>query len=453
MTLIKRGADKGNLLLQPDRLAMEALFRLRDPLIFPRLAGRPMKYNKYFETHEGNKISIKRAFRGGVVKGRTASDADVVPMIDQIVELYLDQRFHFRMDYTDEDLTLDLTDFGDRYLGTECEELAYMYNIAGANEIGNALFYQFGTPGNGATTQEALLTRARMTKVAIPDNDRVYMVAGPMDVARISHDVKMVQHEGMVSQAIRRHYKGYLADMHLFSTNFIPQLVVPSQSGWTPVVDSSQPATGGKIVKVSGFDNANRRFLNKGNIITLAGVGEIHPRGDRQPTGRVAQFVVTADVEAPGSSSGVVDVPIYPELNSGTMPVALGNRGLHSPNNPGAAGGNKVYKWGQTVTALPATGASVNVIGKAAGNAIARYEQVLCFERSALEYVHVRLQEFDSAVWSANKVDPQTMVAISLLKGFDVKTREEITRGDIIFGVKTVYPEVGGRWITASATG
>lgn len=433
MALISRGAGNDNLLLVPDRIAAESLFRLSDALIFPRLAGRPRKYEKYFESMEGNKISIKRPFRAGIVQGRVSTSA--IPMIDEVVEIYLDQRWHFPLKYNDEDLTLDIRDFSDRYLMTGCEELAYKYNVSGANEIGKALFYQFGTPGESATTQQALLTRAYMTEVAIPDNNMVYMVAGPREVANFSHDVKLIQLPNMVSTSIRHHYKGMMADMHLFGTNFIPHLKVPSQADYTPTIDASNSSIGGSTLRVKGIGNfPSQMFLEKGSQFTIEGVGEIHPRGDRQPTGRLAQWTATADVPA---NAAVVSVPVYPEINAGALTTMLGD------------GTTVVKQHFQTCDAVPATNAAVNVIGKVTADRDVEYSQILCFERSALEFVHVRLKKFKSAVWSSAKVDPRTMVAVTLTADFNIDQMDEKTRADIAFGVKTIYPEIGGRWTTS----
>ena len=440
--LVTGGGD--NLFLEPDRIAAETLFRLTDALIFPRLAGRPRRYEKYFETMQGNKVSVKRPFRAGVTKGRVANTA--VPMIDEVVELWLDQRWHFRLDATDEDFTLDLNDFSDRYLATGCEELAYKYNIMGANEVGKALFYAYGTPGSGATTQHALKTRAAMTKVAIPDNQMVYLVCDPDEIANLSHDVKEVNVPAMASSAIRHHYRGMIADMHLFGTNFIPHLHVPNQASFTPLVQAV-PTPGTKTLSVKGVGNqAGRNFVNKGNIITIDGVGEIHPRGDRQRTGRPAQFVVTADVPA---SAGTVSVPVYPEFNAG--PGATIQTQARRMDGADGATSNVDKRWFQTCTAMPAVDAPVRILG--AGSAAAKdayFSQGLAFEQTALEFFHVRLKKLKAVNWSAQKIDPKTMVAVSLNKGFNIETMEEITRADIMFGTKCIYPEVGMRWLLAS---
>ena len=113
----------------PSIIANEALYRLKHNLILPRIANRT--YEKYFNQKVGDEITVKRPYQAKVQKGRIFKAA---AMIDKTITVKLEDRYHFGLQAVDEDFTLNIVDYGQRYLQTGAEELAYQYDIAGAKE-------------------------------------------------------------------------------------------------------------------------------------------------------------------------------------------------------------------------------------------------------------------------------------------------------------------------------
>ena len=412
----------GNRLVTPDLIANEALFRLMDALVIPRLANR--SFEKYFAGKIGNRITIKRPYKAKVTSGRVMGA--VSPLIDLTLDVMVDQRNHFPISYNDEERTLSIVAFGERYLQAGVEELAYAYDIAGADELGLSLFYREGTPGTGLSTRAALNIAAHARHVAIPLNSMNFGLIDPLDFANVSDDVKMIHVPDTVSQSIRERYRGMLAGYHLFESVNIPYLEVAALPG-TPLVNGGSES-GGSIT-MDGF-TASAKVLLKGQLISLAGVKEIQPRGKRRKTGRDMSFTVQEDVTS--NSSGQASVKISPDLNDGTATTV---------DSSGTSVSLAAFK---NVDGKPANNAIVTIVGTAGES----YRQGLFYEKSALEYVNVQLEQFESAVLKGRATEEQTGLSVSLTGWLDGEKMEEIQRVDSLFGVKTVYPDLGIRFIS-----
>ncbi|OPZ43705.1 MAG: P22 coat protein - gene protein 5 [Bacteroidetes bacterium ADurb.BinA104] len=53
--------------------------------------------------------------------------------------------------------------------------------------------------------------------------------------------------------------------------------------------------------------------------------------------------------------------------------------------------------------------------------------------------------ELPSNVWGARETDPDAGLSIRVVKQYDIDADEEIIRLDILYGVKTLYPELAVR--------
>lgn len=413
----------GNRLFVPEIIANEALARLMDALVVPRCAGH--NFQKYFSEQIGDTITIKKPYQARVGTGRTITAS---PLVDRTIEIQVNKRYNFALKYNDEERTLDIVSFGDRYMQTGVEEIAYKYNQEGADELGNALYFHNGTPGTGLTTAEALKVRAHATEVAIPLNSMNYALMNPSDIAAISQDVKLVNLPPMVSQAIRQRYHGMIANYHIFESVHIPYLDVHNAGSANPVVRVADQE--GKSLSTTGWAASAQKILNKGQLFTIAGVHEVQPRGDRRSTGRLQTFTVTEDVAS--DSSGHAVIPIEPEINDGTL---MGVDGSGTAISLGAF---------QTVDAKPAQSAAIARVG----DNNKTYRQNLFFEKQALEYIHVHLEMPESASLKGQATEPQTGLSVTYLADFNITNVEETHRIDSLFGVKTVYPALGIRHIS-----
>jgi len=151
--------------------------------------------------------------------------------------------------------------------------------------------------------------------------------------------------------------------------------------------------------------NAITGTLNKGDIITIAGVNAINrlTGGDQ---GELRQFVVTANV-----SSGATSIPIYPAITP--APAAF-----------------------NTVTASPANSAAITLIG-AAG---ATFRKNLTFYPEAFTLATADLEMPTAGVIEAARAEYDG-VSMRMISAYDVTNDDIITRLDILYGFSAIRPE------------
>ncbi|MCY4259031.1 MAG: hypothetical protein OXC91_02045 [Rhodobacteraceae bacterium] len=430
-------------------IANESLYRLSMNLVFPRISNRT--YQHYFDDSIGDTVTVKRPYKARAQTGRIMRDKSA--LIDKTVEISIDQRHHFAIETVDEDHTLRIEDYGERYLEVGAEELAYVYDTAGGEELSKTFFFHEGGSGSDLDHTAGQQVTAHASKVAIPRKRR-FAVIDPYAVASISEEVMALDAPEMVQGAIRDMYRGKYAGWNLIESNFISPLDCAAvHSSTVPAINGTNAAarTGDSIITDGWGGSGSRTVLKKGQLIQIAGVYEVQPRGDRRSTGNLQTFVVTEDVVTSNASA---TIPIYPEI-IGPPTQAVGrdipNPGEDVDGNRDFDGGNDEANLNQsafqTVNAIPANNARITIVGMSAGESARSFRQTLFMCGDALEYINVKLKTPKSAFLSGSQVDDETGLAITYTSDWNQEQYTEVDRMDILFGTKNIYPELGIRHI------
>lgn len=174
----------------------------------------------------------------------------------------------------------------------------------------------------------------------------------------------------------------------------------------TGVAIDATPAEGNSSLNMDGF-TANTGTVTKGSVFTIAGVFKVHPI-TKETTSVLQQFVVTADGTA--DANGDISVSFSPALYAGSD-------GL------------------QNISALPSDNDAITFVGSASTG----YAQNIAMHKSAFKMVTAPLY----APKGVDLVATQTVdgITVNLVRDFDVKTREVITRLDVLYGFDPVRPE------------
>jgi len=409
----------GSRLSVEDRIAGEAVARLRHSLVIPKIAERV--YEKYFEDKIGDTITIKLPFDVLIGDGRTMQASEVQGLIDRTIQMKVNNRPHMALGYYDDEVTLDIIQFGQRYLQAGVERMAYRYDQDGARELCNEAFYADGTPGTGITTQMAQDIGAHARHVAIPLDSMNYGIMDPVDFAEISNDIKQINVPDDVKGSIRQRFRGQLANFNLFESVHLPYLDVAANPG-TPRINGANQE--GDTLAMDGFPN-NGRVFNDGQLFRIENVFEIQPRTiPIKSTGRLMTFAVDGDVTADGS--GRANVKITKPLNAGTLTTEDGQ---------GATISMAAF---QNVTRTPADNAVVTIVGTPGK----QYRQGVFYHQQALQYANVQLHQFQSVNLKGMGLDSETGLSVSMIAWFEGLIQREIRRLDSLYGVKNVYPEV-----------
>lgn len=412
--------DKGNVFLTDDVIINEVLRLLKNNLVAAPLVYRDLekRFGKL-----GDIISLKLPFRTKSASGRVLVKQ---PLVDIKQAFKINHQEHFGMDFTVRDRTLTIGKFADQYITSGIAQIANKIDESIILE-GRKAFFGSGSPGTSVSTKSFLYAKAYMNKVGVMDDGMRRAIMDPVDCAEISDEIAK-KYSKNVDTIIAKGYMGELGGFNTFESNNIFTHTVGDYGGSPQVAGADQT---GSSVNTDGWSN-NKTVLKVGDVFQMNGVYEINPQSYKT-TGRLQNFVVTADVTSDGS--GEATIPFSPSINDGSATTL---------DREGNSVSLSAY---QNVTAEPANNATITVMGDA--NAI--YRQNLLFHRDAMALVMIDLELPASATVKARARDADSGLSMSMTQAYDITEHVETTRVDAVWGVDMIYPELAHRLWSASA--
>ncbi len=404
-----------NTMLTPSVIAKEALMQLKNKLRFGKLAHR--QYKKDF-VKVGDTVTIRKP-----VKFYTA---DGVARVNQDVEegnttIVINARKHVSWKFSTHDLTLTIEEYSKRYIEPAMITLAQTIDAGGA-ALYRDVWNSVGTPGTTPNNYAAVAAGAqRLTEMAVPTEERkaVLNSAAFHTIAATLTTLNMPQ---MAMKAWGSGEIGNLAGFNTFETVNLKSHTVGTKAG-APLVNGAAQVSTYAAVKATNQQNLitdgwglSSAVLKVGDIITIAGVFAVNPVPGEGAAGKTVmpylqQFVVKSDVSSDGA--GNATLAISPAIiTSGPY---------------------------QTVSVAPADNAAITVFGSAS----TAYPQNMLFHENAFALVTVPLEMPDGAAWKSRETDDG--LSVRIVKDYDINTDEDIVRIDVLYGWKSLYPDLGCR--------
>lgn len=406
-----------NRFLTDDIIVKEALRLLKNELVHAPLVYRDLEPRF---AKKGDTISLKKPFRTRTASGRILVKQ---PLIDESIPFEINKQEHFALEVTVRDRTLSIEQFSDRYLKSGITQLANVIDDSIAEVMAKNFFYSSGTPGTAINSNAFLFAKGYMGKVGVPDDGMRRAVLDMLDMAEISDDISTKYNEMLVKEALQKGYSGMLGGFDLFESANTWTHTVGAYAGSGVTNGANQ--TGSTLV-TDGWSTGVTGLLKQGDVITIDGVYEINPQNYRS-TGRLMQFVVTADVDSDGS--GNASIPISPAINDGTGTTT---------DEDGNTISTAAYR---NVSAAVGDGATITVKGTASTT----YRQNMLFHRDAVGLVMIDLELPKSAAVKARVRDPDSGLSLAMTADYDINNQSEVTRIDAVWGVHDIYPELGHR--------
>lgn len=406
-----------NALITPTIIAKEALMQLKNSLCFAGLVHR--EYKKEF-VKIGSTVNIRKPVKFYTADGATRVNQDVEEANTSIT---IDKRKHVSWKFSTQDLTLTIEQYSERYIKPAMITLAQTVDVGGA-ALYKDVWNSVGTPGTTPANYAAVgAASQRQTEMAVPNVNR-HGVMNPAAFQTIAATLTTLNMPQMAMDAWKSGEIGNLAGYKTReSVNIVSHTV--GAKGGTPLVNggtqnvtyAASKTTNTQSLVTDGWPNSTA-VLNAGDIITLAGVYAVNPVPGEGSTGKTVmpylqQFTVTAD--ATSSGAGAATLTIAPAIiTSGPY---------------------------QTVSAAPADNAAITVLGTAS----TAYPQNLMFHKNAFALVTVPLELPDGASWKARESDPDSGLSVRLAKDYDIDSDDEVIRVDIMYGWKSIYPDLACR--------
>lgn len=409
-----------NELLNPVVIAQDSLLRLENSLTFFKSVNR--EYDGQYAV-PGNKIGYTYNARMPVrFRGRIGDAMQPEAIIETPVPIVVNRLWGQDMDISDQDLTMTIDRFGERYIEPAVETIGN--NIDGEGlDLARDVYNFTGVPG---TTPTSLTTYTAAGVVlanhAAPKGKMRAMIVSPeMEAGVLGFASNLFNPAKEISRQYEEGTMGYAVGFKWsMDQNVLRHTVGALGTTSVPLIDGANQ-TGASIL-TKGFATSVT-VLNRGDIISIAGVNGVNPISYRD-TGVKRTFVVTSDVLSTGG--GAATIPIAPDINFDTT----------SPF--------------QTVTALPADNAAVYVFNLTGSVALTTINgistpQSLGFHRDAFTLVVARLEKPGGMEWSEEVSNPRIGLSVRLIRGYSIEKNRKYTRLDVLGGWKTLRPELACR--------
>lgn len=402
-----------NTIVTPEQVTMEVAIELVNSL--RGVAQFDRSYSDEFTmggAKVGDTIKIRLPQMWEAVEGEAL---EVQNILDRTVNLILNRRRHVGFGWSSAQATTDLDEIRSRYVQPAAETLASIYDRLALQDVYKTVYNMVGTlgtiPSAGLTYSTAV---SKILDNSGPDEGLVAILS-PLSNATIASSTSTMFHPG--GKLSENWTRGQFAAEQLgiskwFTDQNTPRFTsgaCPAAS--TPLVNGASQ-TGSSII-TDGW-GANTALV-AGDIVTIAGVYGVNPLS-KESTGRLQQFVLTADVTGTGPT-----LSISPSIiTSGAL---------------------------QNVTAAPADDAVVTYWSMAAGGTQAATvgPQNLVFHPKAFAAAMADLVMPNGGAKGTRVSSKQLGIALRYVEQFQILTDQNLNRLDFLAGFASVAPQFACR--------
>jgi hypothetical protein len=399
-----------NTLLTPTKILDESLMILENNLTFSSRINR--EYSKEFAVSGAKIGSTVNARKPNRFVGTTGPNLNLENVNESSVPVSLTTQFHVDFTFSSQELTLVVDEFADRYIKPAMATIANKIDFDGLALAANVA-NNVGTVGSVPNDIKVLLDAGtKLDNEATPRDGQRTVVWDP---ATNGSMVKAAAGLFNPSNKIGAQYEsGIFSPSGLGFDIGMDQNVNVFTSGTRTNGTVSGAGQTGSTLTVTGLGAA--ATVAKGDTFTIAGVYGVNPQ-NRQTTGVLRQFTVTAAATADGSGNATLS--IFPAINT--------------------AASNQQY---QTVSAGPANAAVVTWDVAPS----TQYSANLAYHKDAFALVTADLEDVAQyGAWGARRMHKGISMRIS--RQYAIGTDTVPCRIDVLYGYAPIYPELACRII------
>lgn len=346
----------------------------------------------------GDSLKIRLPNQYTVTSGAALSAQDVT---ESSVTLQVSTQKHVGMGFSTSDLTLTIDDFAERYINPAMSVLAA--NIeADAFSMVKDVYQAVDNTGNAMTLNKALTARKRLVDALAPGDARTLILNTQDNLDLVDALKGLFQDSTLIAKQYREGKVGTTAGFgDVFENTILPTMTTGTDASNCTINGASQ--TGASIT----ITNGSSKTFKQGDVVTFAGCNRVHPE-TKTDTGVLHQFVVTADV-----ASGGTTMTISPSIvTSGAT---------------------------QNCSASPTNSGAITKVGGAS----AVYKPSLAFHRDAFAFATADLVMPKGVDFAAR--DTMDGISMRLIRDYDINNDKLVTRIDVLYGYKTVRPQLACR--------
>jgi hypothetical protein len=390
-------------LLTPTVILAEALMVLTDHT--PAVQNVNKSYSEEFGK-QGMKIGDSVTYRiPNESTVGTTMDIDVEDTTETSGTVTIDTVRNIAWDFHSADLALTIDEYRERYIEPKVIQLAHNVEALLQQEMGRAFYNYVGAAGTTPNTSSVIGdAKQKLQESLTPKNKPWCGIINSaaenelVDVlSSLYHNAKNISQQN-IEGAMKR-----LRGFDFYQSDLVYRHTVGAHDAC--VVNGASQT--GATLNIDGCDTSTTDFLKDGDKFTVAGCNKVHPQ-TKADLGVLQQFTVTADVDSNGS--GEAALSISPSIDT---------------SGP--------Y---QNCSASPTDGGSLTILGTAETT----YPFNLFFHPDSTSLVSVDLPIPDNT-WG--HVETYNGLRMAIVKDFDITTRREIARIDIMFGIDFPRPQLG----------
>jgi hypothetical protein len=397
-----------NSLLTIDMITRKSLEILENNLVLTRNVNR--QYDDSFAV-EGAKIGstlrIRLPDRALVTDGAALVVQDDN---EQNTSLAVSSQKHIGINFTSQELTMQLDDFAERVLKPRISQLASSVDADVANAykiIGNSV----GSPGTVPATSLVLLqAQQKLNENAAVMSPR-YVTVNPAANAGLIDGMKgLFNPVSTISSQFKNGMfgEGILGFEELNMSQSIKVHTCGTRTSTGGSTSAAVSTEGATTIAITGAGNA--ATIKAGDVFTVADCYAVNPQ-TRESTGSLFQFVALADVTLGSSGEGNITVaPIY----SASHALA-------------------------TVDVLPQTSKDVVFLGGAGLS----FPQNLVYHKDAIAFATADLIMPQGVDMASRAV--HNGISLRVVRQYDINNDRMPCRVDVLYGYKTIRPEMGVR--------
>ncbi|MCP4386307.1 MAG: hypothetical protein GY798_33680 [Hyphomicrobiales bacterium] len=388
-----------NTILTPTAVTREALRVLHQKLGF--IGSIHRGYDSSFAktgAKIGNTLKIRQPNEYTVRTGATLSAQDTT---ESSVDLTISTQKGVDVNFTSEELTLDLDDFTDRVLEPAMAVLAATME-SDALSMYKDVYNQVDNVGSAITFAKVLEGRKKLVDNLAPTSKRSVCLNTQDNVDLVDTLKGLFQDSTQVAKQYREGYVGRTGGFEFMESTFMPSHDSGSDDGTGDYLVDGASQTGATLVVDTGTGT-----LLQGDVITIAGVNRVHPE-TKADTGILQQFVVTAD-----SGASATSLAISPSIVTSTGR--------------------------QNVTGSPADNAVITKVGGASVN----YGLSLAYHKDAFAFGTADLVMPDGVDFAARRAFDG--ISMRIVRQYDINNDKFPCRIDVLYGYKAIRPQLAAR--------
>jgi hypothetical protein len=391
-----------NTILTPTAVTREALRVLHAKLKFIGSINR--EYDDQYAKKGakiGNDLKIRLPNQYTV---RTGAVLDVNNTAEESVTLSVATQKGVDVNFSSEEMTMDLDDFSKRILQPAMARLASEME-KDAYSMYKDVYNMVDSDGAAIDYVDILDARRKLIENLVPDEDMLSSQLAPFHVPKLLNDLKALDND---SRSISQNYKtGMVANFA--GTEFFQNTHATNHTTGTAVQGDSLYNVNGATEDGADITvNTGTTTFLVGDVITIAGCNAVHPE-TKADLGYAQQFVITAN-----SGANATTLNISPAI------VVSGAK--------------------QNVSGYPTNGGAITKVGGGASSVI---NTSMLYHKDAFTFATADLIMPSGVDFSARQV--LDGISMRIVRQYDINNDQFPCRLDVLYGYKAIRPQLACR--------